>query len=217
MKLYSGPLSLFTAKVRIALAEKGIDAEIVSVPFSRDAGYAPKHPDVLRHNPKAQVPVLVHGELALYDSTVILEYLEDHRPDPPLLPAGPVERARCRQLELEADELLFPHVWTLIQAVFYGGGTTADHAAQVEAAGVAIGRIQATLDERLDGSPYLCGESLTVADIGFALDLAFATMLGVPIAPAHARLQDWLGRIAARPAFATDLAAMQKYAAGLLA
>ena len=54
MKLYSGPLSLFTGKVRIALDEKGLECDIVSVPFGR-AGYQPKHPDVLAINPKAQV------------------------------------------------------------------------------------------------------------------------------------------------------------------
>ena len=50
MRLYSGPLSLFSGKVRIALDEKGVTYELVSVPFSR-AGYEPKHPDVLRVNP----------------------------------------------------------------------------------------------------------------------------------------------------------------------
>jgi hypothetical protein len=57
MKLYSGPLSLFTAKVRIALDEKGVAYEKVDVPFSRTKGYEPKHPDVLAINPKGQVPV----------------------------------------------------------------------------------------------------------------------------------------------------------------
>ena len=53
MKLYSGPLSLFTGKVRVALDEKGLAHELVSVPFSRSGGYQPKHPDVLAINPKA--------------------------------------------------------------------------------------------------------------------------------------------------------------------
>src|SRR5262245_20044105 len=72
MILYSGPMSLFTGKVRIALGEKGLAYELVSVPFSR-AGYEPKHPKVVELNPKRQVPVLVDGDLAIYDSTIILE------------------------------------------------------------------------------------------------------------------------------------------------
>ena len=124
MKLYSGPLSLFTAKVRIALEEKELRYERVDVPFSRRSGYEPKHPDVVALNPKAQVPVLVDDDVTLYDSTVILEYLEDRHPDPPLYPKDPVERARCRQLELAADEVLFPHVFALIREVFYTPAVT---------------------------------------------------------------------------------------------
>ena len=62
MKLYSGPLSLFTAKVRVALAEKAVPYELVSVPFSRAGGYTPKLPEMLAINPKGQVPVLVDDE-----------------------------------------------------------------------------------------------------------------------------------------------------------
>ncbi len=61
MLLYSGPLSLFSRKVEIALHEKGLPFERVMVPFTQAAGYAPKHPAVLAANPKGQVPVLVDG------------------------------------------------------------------------------------------------------------------------------------------------------------
>src|SRR5438046_5525030 len=114
MKLYSGPLSLFTGKVRVALDEKGLAHEIVSVPFSRTRGYQPKHPDVLATNPKGQVPVLVDGALALYDSTIILEYLEDRYTSPPLYPKDVVARARCRQAEAAADEILLPLVFEVV-------------------------------------------------------------------------------------------------------
>ena len=114
MKLYSAPLSLFARKVEIALREKGLAFERVMVPFSQERGYAPKHPDVLAANPKGQVPVLVDGDLSLFDSTVILEYLEDAYPDPPLFPASPPARARCRMLELFADEVLLPDLRRLM-------------------------------------------------------------------------------------------------------
>src|SRR5213075_2845230 len=94
MLLYSGPLSLFSRKVEIALNEKGLPFERVMVPFTQAAGYAPKHPAVLAANPKAQVPVLVDGDLTLFDSTVIFEYLEDAYPVPPLYPAGADRRPR---------------------------------------------------------------------------------------------------------------------------
>ena len=96
MKLYSGPLSLFSRKVEIALNEKGLAFEREMVPFSQAQGYAPKHPAVLAANPKGQVPVLVDGALTLFDSTLIMEYLDDAYPTPPLRPAEPAARARCR-------------------------------------------------------------------------------------------------------------------------
>src|SRR5215510_10349357 len=80
MKLYSGPLSLFSRKVEIALHEKGLRFEVEYVPFTQDEGYRPKHSAVLAANPKGQVPVLQDGEVVLFDSTVILEYLEDAYP-----------------------------------------------------------------------------------------------------------------------------------------
>lgn len=77
IKLYSGPLSLFSRKVEIALAEKHLPYQRTLVPFSQDRGYFEKPADVSRINPKGQVPVLIDGDVELYDSTVIIEYLED--------------------------------------------------------------------------------------------------------------------------------------------
>src|SRR5262249_3851035 len=108
MLLYSAPLSLFARKIEIALAEKGLAFERVMVPFTQAAGYSPKPPAVLAANPKGQVPVLVDGDLTLFDSTIIFEYLEDASPKPPLFPVGAAARTRCRRLELTADEILLP-------------------------------------------------------------------------------------------------------------
>ncbi|OYW60815.1 MAG: hypothetical protein B7Z40_19500 [Bosea sp. 12-68-7] len=106
MTLYSGPLSLFARKVEIALREKGLPFERVMVPFNQTTGYDPKHPEVLALNPKGQVPVLSDAGLVLYDSTVIVEYLDEAYPEIPLYPGSPAERARCRLDELFADEIL---------------------------------------------------------------------------------------------------------------
>ena len=71
MRLYSGPLSMFGAKAQIAALEKGLDFDLVMVPFEMKTLYEPKHPEVARINPKRQVPVLVHGDLEIFDSTQI--------------------------------------------------------------------------------------------------------------------------------------------------
>ena len=75
IRLYTGPLSMFGAKAEIALLEKGLDFERIAVPFVDR--YEPKHPEVVRINPKQQVPVLIHGSVEIFDSTQIFEYLEE--------------------------------------------------------------------------------------------------------------------------------------------
>src|SRR3954451_16160072 len=112
VRLFSGPLSMFGAKAQIAALEKALDFELIMVPF--ETAYEPKHPEVIRVNPKRQVPVLIHGDLEIFDSTQIFEYFEDLQPDPALWPREPQARARARLLEHRADEVYFPHVVRLM-------------------------------------------------------------------------------------------------------
>src|SRR5579862_3872353 len=114
MTLYSAPLSMFGAKCQIAALEKSLPVRVVMVPFTEDHRYEPKHPEVLRVNPKRQVPVLIHGDVEIFDSTQIFEYLEDLQPTPPLWPKLQSARAQARLLELKSDEVFFPHVIRLM-------------------------------------------------------------------------------------------------------
>lgn len=205
MRLYSGPLSLFTAKVRIALAEKGLPYERIEVGWSLAQRYEPHHPDVVALNPKAQVPVLVDGALAVYDSTQILEYLEDAYPEPPLYPRDIAVRAHCRRLEAAADEILFPQVWTLIDQGFYpAGGAERDEAALSEAR-AAIGRFCDEREKDLADRAWLCGE-FGVADIASFVFLNAAITLGAKLGPDQAQLGRWFERASARPAVAQEVA-----------
>ena len=204
MKLYSGPLSLFSSKVRIALDEKRLPYERIDVAFSRERGYEPKLPDVLALNPKAQVPILIDGALAIYDSTIILEYLEDRYPEPRLYPKDPAERARCRQAEAASDEILFPNVWALIQEIFYKPETERD-AAKIRAARAAIAGIQRELDAKLADREFLCGD-FTVADIAYFVTNLIGTSLGASPDPSLIHLNGWIGRMAARPSVRTEIA-----------
>jgi len=203
MRIYSGPLSLFTGKVRIALDEKRVPYDLVSVPFSRATGYQPKHPEVARINPKQQVPVLVDGDLELWESTVILEYLEDRYPDPPLYPRDPAARARCRQLELGADEVLFPHTFTLILEVFYKPEPERD-TARIDEARRAIVAHYDRLERSVPADGFLCGD-FSVADIGYFMNITFATNLGGALGEGHPRLQAWYGRLLERPSIRKEL------------
>jgi glutathione S-transferase len=216
MRLYSGPLSLFTAKVRIALAEKGLPYERVEVGWSLAHRYEPHHPDVVALNPKQQVPVLVDGELAVYDSTLIFEYLEDRYPEPRLYPRDPAGRAQCRRLEAAADEILFPDVWTLIDRGFYPAAAGGRDEAELAGARAAIARYDAELDKTLADRAWLCGE-FTVADIANSVLLNAAAQLGAPAPPGLANLHAWTERCAKRPALARDFAEMRAFVQRLFA
>lgn len=204
LKLYIGPLSLFSRKVEIALNEKGVPYEREFVAFTQDKGYAPKHPAVLAANPKGQVPVLMDGDLALFDSTVILEYLDELYPNPPLYPATPQDRARCRLLEVDADEILFTPVRALLFRTEPPHPDAARHAEHVVAGKTAEAAITTRfveLDRRLGRQEFFCG-SLTVADIGLFMTILFTQRLSGPALDPHPALAGWYRRLLKRPAFA---------------
>ena len=211
LTLYSHPLSLFAAKVRIALAAKGLVYQLVDVQLDRIRGYEPKHPEVVRHNPKRQVPVLIADELVLYDSTLILEFLEDIAPEPPLYPRDARQRARCRLLELEADEVFFPPLSSLLQLVYAQASGGSDDAATRARSADAIVAHYARLAGQLGSAEFLCGD-LSVADIAHFLVASYAQSLGVPIPAQLTMLGAWFGRIAARPVVAAEILSMQEAA-----
>jgi len=210
VKLYSGPLSLFTAKVRVALDEKRIEYQRIEVGWSLEHRYQPHHPDVVALNPKGQVPVLVDGEVVVYDSTLILEYLEERCPEPPLHPSGIAERARCRRLEAAADEILFPHVWSLIDGGFYPTPAGSGAAERKNLAREELARLQLELDKELAGREYLC-DRFSVADVGSFIMLSTAASLGAPPAAAHTNLQAWLARVGSRPAIQREIDGMRAF------
>jgi len=207
MRLYSGPISLFTAKSRIVLAEKGLDYERIEVGYSFEHAYEPHHPDVDRLNPLGRVPILVDEDVVVYDSTLIDEYLEERSPEPPLMPRERRERARCRQLEAYADEVLFPHVWVLIEETIYAGGERASDAGRLEQARARIDDCLAYLDRELEGRAYFCG-AFSLADIAVFVIVNAARTLGATVPDRLANLVAWLARVAERPAVAAELAEM---------
>jgi len=204
MKLYSGPLSMFGAKAEIAALEKGVDCDREFVPFSLAALYQPTHPVVTRVNPKRQVPVLVDGDLEIFDSTLIFEYLEHVNPEPPLWPCDPKGRARARLLELKSDEVFFPNVIVLMPQ---RGSADAEARARAVA---AIRAYYGEMDATLAGKDFLAGP-FTYADIAFFMAQSFAEMLGAPVPVEHVRLQAWRGRVGARPSVQRVVGAMRAY------
>ncbi|HLT90420.1 MAG TPA: glutathione S-transferase family protein [Woeseiaceae bacterium] len=206
MKLYTAPLSLFARKVEIALREKGRPFDAVMVPFSQTQGYSPKHPDVLAANPKGQVPVLVDGDVAIYDSTVILEYLEDAYPKPALYPRDPAERARCRLLDLYADEIMLPPVRALMHRNTPGERDPERwqaNEARAKEAEAELERHYAELAAQLGNRQHFCG-AFGAADIAVFMMVFWSLRLGGPGLERQPALAAWYRRLLRRPAF-TDV------------
>jgi glutathione S-transferase len=191
IRIFSAPLSMFGAKVQIAALEKGLDFELILVPFTDRHRYEPKHPDVVRINPKRQVPVLIHGELEIFDSTQIFEYLEDLKPEPALWPSEPEMRARARLLEHKSDEVYFPHVIRLM-----GLQATPDDPVAV-AARAAASEYYEQMDGLLADRDYLVG-GVTFADIALYMAQLFGDRMGAPVTQATPRLLNWRDRMTSR-------------------
>lgn len=207
VKLYSGPLSMFGAKAEIALREKGVDVDVELVAFSQEKGYSPKHPEVLRVNPKRQVPVLIDGDMEIYDSTQIFEYCEDRWPEPPLWPGSVAARAHARQLEHASDEVFFPHVARLMG--MRASPDPVDHPDWVRAR-EGIEGFYASLESLLPEREYFAG-SFSYADIAFYMAQFFAARHTVALDGRHPRLLAWRRRVAARPAVRAVIDRMADY------
>jgi glutathione S-transferase len=204
IKLYSAVLSMFGAKVQIALIEKGLAFDLVMVPYDPIDGYSPKHPEVVRINPKRQVPVLVHGGVEVYDSTQIFEYLEDLQPLPAMWPQDIGARARARQLEHQSDEVYFPHVIRLM-------GLQQDLRSSTAIAAIeAATRYYETMEPLLVRQEYLAG-NFSYADIAFYMAQVFGHRMGAPMPDATPRLLDWRRRMTLRPSVRATVAPMVAY------
>jgi glutathione S-transferase len=195
---------MFGAKVQIALLEKGLPFELTMVEFTQARGYSPKHPEVVRVNPKKQVPVLLHGDLELFDSTQILEYIEDLQPEPPLWPRDLNTRARARQLEHMSDEIYFPHVIRLMSLQDQLNEPAA--VAAIEGARDFYLRMEPLLEKQ----DYLAGE-FSYADIALYMAMIFGTRMQADATPATPKLLAWRDRMSARLSVRQVVVPMAEY------
>lgn len=199
LRLYANSLSPFVRKVRITLYEKAAAFDTVEIDRGAERGA------LLRINPRGEVPALVDGDLVVAGSSAICDYLEDVLPRPPLLPAGPAERARCRALESVADT----HTDVLQFFVFLLAARRPELREEVpgvaRAVAHAVRRHYEFLDRLLAGSDYLVGD-LSRADVAFVPHLTSLGVLGEPIPDDCTHLKRWLGRMVSRPSVQQDAA-----------
>jgi glutathione S-transferase len=185
MKLITSPTSPYGRKVRIALIEKSIACEVANEPA------AP-------HNPLAKIPALVLDDgTPLFDSVVIVEYLDALTPSPKLIPSGPRERALVRRWEAVADGIADATVLAMLE------GRRAPALQDASFVERQLGKVRASLafaDSELRES-FAHGASFSLADAALCaacgyLELRFPDVLASSATP---RLHAYLARLATRP------------------
>jgi len=191
--LYEHPLSPYAQKVKIALAEKGVEFECRLPDFMSG-----QDPDFAAANPRLEVPALVDGDTRVFDSTVILEYIEDRWPKPPLLPPTPAERARVRMIEELCDTYYEAIVWAAMEIRVFRRATD-EQADRLLGRGTRqIAGANAWLERQLGGAPWFNGAAFGWGDVAVAPFVHGAASMGS--APASgSRLASWLDRARARP------------------
>ena len=202
-RLYHVPLSPFCRKVRLSLAEKKIEVELVEEP------YWEKEADFLRRNPAGKVPVLRLDGMLMAESAAICEYIEETRPEPSLMPRKPAERLEVRRLISWFDDkfhnevtskLLYERVNKKITGQGYPDSTNVKNGAK------AIKYHIDYMSWLLDHRRWLAGDNMTLADFAAAAHLSCLDYISDVDWNRSAAVKDWYAKIKSRPAFRSILA-----------
>jgi glutathione S-transferase/RNA polymerase-associated protein len=208
--LYDHPLSPYGQKVKIALREKGVAFETVS-PGGLGAGGAAGA--FTEANPRAEVPTLIDGDIRVFDSTVILEYLEDSHPTPALLPKAAADRARVRMIEEVMDTHFEPINWGLSELRWFKRAEGAQAKAIEAAAARQLAGFFGWLERQLGDREWFNGEGFGWGDLAVVPFLNGSAGQGHP-PPAGSNLAAWLVRANARPSVVETVAEIAAMARG---
>ncbi len=195
IKLYDFSLSPRARKVRITLTAKGLEYEKVPIDITQGEQ---KTPEYLAINPYGKVPALQDNGTTVYESTIIMEYLNDTYPSPPLLPDDVGQRARARVLMHYADNPYEHAVATLAAELLLKPmqGGTADHEI-VSQANTDLNLCFDHLTNELGNNDFLVGSTLTLADIPYVSWALLFPKLNVDIP--YPRLEAWINRLKEQP------------------
>ena len=199
IRFWYGSGSPFSWRVQLALEEKRLPYEPILLSFEKGEHKSPEH---LARSPHGKVPALADDGVTLYESSAIVEYLEERYPAPALLPAEPARRGAVRIEELQCLLYFAERFTALARQVFFTPPDRRD-AAAIEASRGEIRSQLAALERRAAGrdGEYLLGE-LSRADLTWLPFVEIAARAGVDLAPAETPwLADWRARLRARPSY----------------
>lgn len=202
-RLFHVPLSPFCRKVRLSLAEKKIEVDLV------EERYWEQDPDFMRRNPAGKVPVLRLDGIMMSESAAICEYIEETRPEPSLLPSDAAQKLEVRRLVSWFDDkfhhevtskLLYERVNKKMMKAGYPDSKN------VKAGAKAIKFHLGYMTWLLDHRRWLAGDTMTLADFAAAAHLSSLDYISDVDWNSCPEVKDWYAKIKSRPAFRSILA-----------
>ena len=190
MGLFSGNTCIRSHQVRFVLREKGITTDIQNV----DGKKIPE--DLIALNPYASIPTLTDRELVIYDSGVIIEYLDERYPHPPLMPVSPVDRAKIRLALVSLESDIVSNAIELDGAL----GTKNENSLRK--------KLKSMLNSSLDlfsTNNYFLNDELTVIDCVLAPILWRLGYFGISLGSEHKAITNYMERVFSRETFQNSL------------
>ena len=205
IKLYEHPFSPYVQKVKISLYEKNIPFE-VEIPNAFSGGET----DYGKTNPRLEVPSLIDDGFAIFDSTVILEYLEDRWPTPAMLPAAARDRARVRMIEELCDTYYEAINWGLMEIHAWKRVTGEAAAKILQRADEQTAGIHSRLERELGNAAYFNGADFGWGDLSVFPFVNTSAIFGM--APkSGSKLAGWLDRARGRDSVRKTIDATREF------
>jgi len=194
MTLYSSSRCVYSHRVRILLAEKSITHEVHDV----DPDHMPE--DLLELNPYGTIPTLIDRDLVLYDSKIIMEYLDERFPHPPLMPVDPVSRAKSRVLIYRIERDLYCYLPDIIKG----------NAAAAEKAKKGLQDSLTAIAPIFSSKPYFMSEEFTLVDCSIAPLLWRLPVYGIELPASAKPMLIYMERLFERESFQSSLTEKEK-------
>ncbi|KTC64523.1 stringent starvation protein A (plasmid) [Legionella adelaidensis] len=192
MSLFSDNDNAYSHQVRIVLAEKGVNVEIIHA----KQGEASK--DLLNVNPYGTVPTLIDRDLVLYEARIIMEYLDERFPHPPLLPVYPVARAETRKMMFRIEQ----DWYSLMQHIQVGH--------DVENARQLLLDSLLSLEPVFADKPYFLSDEFSLLDCALAPLLWRLPCLGIEIPANNKGIHAYMQRVFKRDSFQASLSDVER-------
>lgn len=189
MTLYSSPLDIYSHRVRIVLAEKGVSVDVYNTDTNE------KLEDLYELNPYGTTPTLVDRDLVLYDANIIMEYLDERFPHPPLMPVYPVARAKTRLMIYRIDR-----EWgELVRKIEKGKPEVSQNAAK------ELRSFLIKLAPVFNSSPYFLNEEFSLVDCCIAPILWRLPSWGISLSSEAKSIIKYADKIFSRDSFQASL------------